>query len=156
MMKVYVDNKRALNYFRRLIRETPKAIDKSSENLARDTKRGARQRLTQRRHKNPDLYAKKNWLWRSIDVRKRRKGKWECWQNPAIAPYGPAIEEGIRGKHFIPRRGKGVYGEGVMALGGQFPKRGGYHFMRDAGRSTRARSVKITRREIKKLIGEAK
>jgi len=153
-MKVYIDNRRALNYFRRIVRDYPKTEDRSNKMIVRDVWRGARRRLTERRHKSPRLYAKKDWLLKSIGIRKKRKGKYECWQNPAIAPYGPAIEEGISGRHFVVRPGKGVYGEGVMAPGGRFPKRGGYHFMRDAGIATNKRSVKITRREIKKLIGE--
>lgn len=156
MMKVYVDDKRALNYFRNLIRKAPKTLKTSSKLIAKDIKRGARQRLTQRRHKSPQLYSKKDWLWKSIGVRPRGgKYKFECWQNPAVAPYGWAIEEGIKGRHFVPQQGKGVYGEGILKPGGQFPKGGAYHFMRDAGVSTNQRSIKIVRREIKKLIGES-
>jgi len=156
MLKVYIDNKRALSYFRRIIREYPKAEETSNKNIAKDVLRGARRRLQERRHKSPELYARKNWLLRSLGIRKKRKGMYECWQNPAIAPYGWAIEEGIRGRHFKPGQGRGVYGEGILAPGGQFPKRGPYHFMRDAGIASDARSAKITRKEIKKLIGEGK
>jgi len=156
ILRVQVDNKVALNYFKRLVREYPKAEDMSSKNIALDTLRGARRRIAERRNKTPQLYAKKDWLLTSLDVRKMGNGKWECWQNPYIAPYGWAIEEGIQGRHFVPRQGKGVYGEGVLAPGGQFPKRGAYHFMRDAGIASETRSAKITRKEIKKLIGEGK
>lgn len=152
MIAITVDAKQAINYFDNLIRKAPKTFDYAAKDMAKDCKRGARYRVTTRARAAPIFYHRKGWLHQSIDIRKRGKATWDCWQNPAIAPYGAVIEEGRTGIHFRVEPGKGYYGEGFTMPGGRLPQRGGLHFMRDAARSTQRRAKRISTRHVKRLI----
>lgn len=146
---IRVDAKKAISYFNKVIKKAPKKFDLAAEDMAKDCRKGARFRLTTRRQRGSKHG---NLLWRSLQFRKRAQGTWECWQNPAIAHYGWVIERGVKGIKFVPTPGVGQWGEGVAKKGGRLPKKGGYHFMRDAARSTMRRSRRISERRVKELI----
>jgi len=152
MIIIEVDAKRAISYFDGIVKKAPKKFNLAAQDMAKDCRKGARYRLNQRRRKSPTYYSRKDWLWHSLMVRKAGNAKWECFQNQAIAPYGPVIEHGITGKHFAPVKGQGIYGEGVTRRGGRLPSRGGLHFMRDAADSTMKRARRISERRVKELI----
>ena len=149
MIVIEVDNKKAVAYFDRIIKKAPKSINFCAEKMAKDCRRGARQRLTMRRSM-PSKHG--NLLWRSLEAVPVGKGTWMMRQNQAIAPYGPIIEHGITGWHFVPQEGGGLWGEGLARRGGMLPKKGGLHFAKDAALSTMRRAKQISEPVIKELV----
>jgi len=155
MITIEVDAKQATAYFTNLVKKAPKAMDFAARDMAIDWKKGARQRITTRRTKGET--PSKGLLWKSIKATKLSNGKWRGWQDQSIAPYGPIVEHGITGWHFVPLSKQSInlagrWGQGIARRGGRLPKGGGKHFAADAFISTTKRAKKITERHIKELV----
>lgn len=65
----------------------------------------------------------KNLLYRGMDISRLQKGRINQWIFLSIAPYTYVQEMGAPGWRFIPRPGRGVWGEGFAAPGGVIPSR---------------------------------